>query len=239
MEMTFEKPDQAHQASITAFWKWWAAEGDSLVMEALDAKNFERVDTLMAPQVKAISAELIWEITLSKKPAYKLCVSSGGKPEGRHLAAAWLLEAPESIGSMQFIDAKGREPEWLAAFIDVEGTDIRLNEAKIKIAPRKIDVGPKGSGYQQLRLDVVISHPVFAKMSEQQRLEASFKLLDFLLGEDDVMTWIGNVETTTSPDRGFISQQALVEVIANAEELVKGHVHFENDSTIAAGLKTQ
>jgi hypothetical protein len=46
-------------------------------------------------------------------------------------------------------------------------------------------------------LNVTVYHPAFADLSEQQRTLAGFLLLDTVLGESAVETWVGTIDTTT------------------------------------------
>jgi hypothetical protein len=78
---------------------------------------------------------------------------------------------------------------------------------------RQARVGVEIDDERQL-LDVRVYHPMFASMPEGARGQITFLLLDWLLGEDGVVRWLGGIFPVTGEPEDSIGADALPDVVA-------------------------
>lgn len=172
--------------SISRFWSWWHATGADQIAQAIESSTVEAMAPAIAEQVAAIDADLSWELSpgngLSR---HLLVVSPGGNPALRATARRWLLAAPAPDDVWSYADS--RQP-----VADLAAMTLRLEDTEI--APSEVEVAARvtGAGF-----DATLYHPAFASLAEPQRLQAAFLVLDWVLGENAVETWVHEISTTT------------------------------------------
>jgi hypothetical protein len=66
---------------------------------------------------------------------------------------------------------------------------------------------------ERQKADVRVFHPGFATISEQTQGQATYLLLDWLLGEDGVERWLGAVEAVTACPADSLPADALPETV--------------------------
>ncbi len=193
-------PDARHGA-IAAFWDWWVAAASGQVETALVARRPEQVVELLSARTKKIHPGLAWELGPGTTSEHVLVVSAEGDPALRAICRRWLLAAPLADPTWQYSDVRlpAASPETVTLAID----GARLDVASVQVGARV--AGPA--------VNVVLHHPAFATMTEQQRTRAAFLLLDAVLGEAAVETWIGTIEASTSPSLDAVPLSSLASVV--------------------------
>jgi hypothetical protein len=176
----------AELAAITAFWSWWQAEGAAQTSAAIIDHAPARMVPALSKRVEAIGAGLAWELGRTGE-SHLLVISAEGDPALRGTARRWRRMAPATPSNWEYSDS--RPP-----IDDPFEVTLRINGTELDIATATAWAHVTGAA-----IDVTVHHPVFARMPEKERQPAAFLLLDAVLGEAAVETWIGTVEQSTEP----------------------------------------
>ncbi|MBO3746369.1 DUF695 domain-containing protein [Streptosporangiaceae bacterium NEAU-GS5] len=167
---------------IADFWAWWddtRPQVDALV-EAGDAAGLA---DLVGPAVSALDPSLLWEVEPGRLAQHSLVVSASGNPELRSFAHRWALAAPEGDESWEFHPSRQPLPPGTEISVDVNGHDFGLDGLVFGLRV------PPGTP----RVDIAAYHPIFQDIDDDTRLETTLLALDWLLGEDEVARWVGDI----------------------------------------------
>ncbi|SDK12536.1 DUF695 domain-containing protein [Nonomuraea jiangxiensis] len=206
---------------IAEFWTWWQETRprlDSLVAAGLAgdqaAGAAEGLEELLAPAVAAIHPGLVWEVTPGRNAAHALVVTAAGDAELRSLAHRWAKAAPPSDLLWEFHPSRQANPQALELTLDVGGYEFALDKLMLGLrVPRN-----------QPRVDVSAYHPIFGELDEDTRMEATLLALDWLLGEDDVARWVGEITPATFEPIDAVGAVHLPAVVA---DLASGYTDEE------------
>ncbi|WP_043618679.1 DUF695 domain-containing protein [Nonomuraea candida] len=190
--------------AIAGFWAWWQETRprlDSLVA-AGEAGGLEE---WLAPAVAAIHPGLVWEVAPGKEAAHALVVTAAGDAELRSLAHRWAKAAPPSNLLWEFHPSRQAHAQAMELTFDVGGFGFALDKLKLGLrVPR-----------DQARVDVSAYHPIFGELDEESRTEATLLALDWLLGEDDVARWVGEITAVTFEPIDSVAAVHLPAVVAD------------------------
>lgn len=175
----------AEVEAISRFWAWWQTEGAEQTALAIADQDPQRMAALLSKQIKAIHSELTWELAPGTENTHVLAISTDGDPQLRGVARRWRRAAPAPDGLWEYSDARLPAAEPTKMILSLGETDVDVASASAWARVSGAD------------LDVVVYHPAFAELGEQERRLATLLLLDTVLGESAVETWVGNVETAT------------------------------------------
>ncbi|MEU8359619.1 DUF695 domain-containing protein [Nonomuraea sp. NPDC048882] len=202
-------PDEA----IAGFWTWWQETRpnlDSLVA----AGEAEGLEEWLAPAVAAIHPGLVWEVAPGRAAAHALVVTAAGDAELRSLAHRWAKAAPPADLLWEFHPSRQANPQAMELTLDVGGFEFALDKLMLGLrVPR-----------DQARVDVSAYHPIFGELDEDTRLEAVLLALDWLLGEDDVARWVGEITAATFQPIDAVAAVHLPAVVA---DVASGHSEEE------------
>ena len=175
-------------AASDEFWAWWSAEGAAAVATALNERSGgPAIVGLLAERIAAIRPGLAWELGPGVDgSAHMLTVTAEGNPDLRAASRRWLRAAPAADATWCFTDAKQASP---AAALDLQGH--RLTAAETTMTAAIND--------SSRTVNVQLFHPAFAMAGQEFADLAGFLLLDLLLGEAAVETWVAAVEPSTTP----------------------------------------
>lgn len=177
------KPDSGSPpdagAGIAAFWQWWTASAPEIAA-AIPAGSLERYAEVVARRVREIDPGLAWEFGPGRTSEHQLTVTAEGDPGLRRVARRWLRAAPPADATWSFHDL--RQPSTLNSVLQIGADELTLSDVRVAGTRR-------GSG-----LDVVVHHPLFARVPEQVRGQLTFLCLDTALGEEAVELWIGSID---------------------------------------------
>ncbi|KAB8193703.1 DUF695 domain-containing protein [Nonomuraea phyllanthi] len=205
--------DEEAGDGIPAFWAWWqeARPGlDSLVAAGDDEGLRER----LAPVVAAIHPDLVCEVAPGRSAAHALVVTAAGDAELRSLAHRWVRAAPPSDLLWEFHPSRQANPRALELTLDLGGHEFALDKLVLGLRV------PRG----RPRVDVSAYHPIFGELDEDTRMEATLLALDWLLGEDDVARWVGEITPATFQP---IDSVAAVHLPAVVADLASGYTDEE------------
>lgn len=176
---------RAAERGIADFWARWPELAPGLETD-LAAGEHGAGTELLAQLTEAVNPGLEWEVMPGRSARHALCLSAAADLGLRGITERWLRAAPPPDESWEFHPAR----------IPVPLENIVIGELEIDpedaLACITVDSGSE-------TLELVVCHPGFAGMDETLQLQAAFRLLDDLLGEDDADKWVGAVETAPRP----------------------------------------
>ncbi|MCW2881029.1 MAG: hypothetical protein JWQ95_5129 [Sphaerisporangium sp.] len=167
---------------IAGFWAWWA-EARPKAEALLEAGDAAGLAEEIAPAVTALNPGLVWDIAPGTTAERALIVSAAGNPELRPLAHRWALAAPPAGTIWEFHPSRQAHPAAMELTLDVGGRRFGLDELVLGLRV------PNGTP----RIDVSAYHPIFPDLEDETRTEAAVLALDWLLGEDEVARWVGDI----------------------------------------------
>ncbi|WP_084960013.1 DUF695 domain-containing protein [Thermoactinospora rubra] len=189
---------------IADFWTWWEQarpQLDALVA----AEDAERLAELVAPAVAALHPGLVYEIAPGRDAAHALVVTAAGDPELRPLAHRWAKAAPPADLLWEFHPSRQANPQVLELTIDVGGHSFEFGKLVFGLRV------PHGAP----RVDVAAYHPLFAELDEETRMDTTLLALDWLLGEDEVARWIGEITAAAFEPIDAVAAVHLPAVVAD------------------------
>ncbi|MBF8186472.1 DUF695 domain-containing protein [Nonomuraea sp. K274] len=199
-----EETGRRRDEEIARFWAWWQETRprlDSLVA----AGETGGLEEWLAPAVAALHPSLVWELAPGRNAAHALVVTSAGDAELRPLAHRWAKAAPPADLLWEFHPSRQANPQATDLTIDVGGFDFALDKLALGLrVPRN-----------QSRVDVAAYHPIFGELDEETRMETALLALDWLLGEDDVARWVGEITAATFPPIDSVAAVHLPAVVAD------------------------
>ena len=209
-------PDAA--AAIADFWAWWSAAGSAAVAAAIEAREPDGVVEELGARVDAVDPALAWELAPGTDSRHVLVVTAGGDPAARPVARRWRLAAPPADEVWTFADM--RQPAVDAATVSLE------------IGGQQVDIGRATAGARVTgsAVDVAVHHPAWVALDPETRGQAAFLLLDTVLGELAVETWLGEVTAAELEPLDAIPLTGLRSVVRSLEE---EHTDAEGEPTWA------
>lgn len=168
---------------ISAFWQWWAEDGEELLTTATRAGDFDAYVGVMTRRVRAIARGLEWETRTGTDAEHTLCLSSGGDASLRPIAERWFRASPPPSRRWEFLPARSARPDMLDSTITYRGRTFDLSRTRVHAAATR-----RGDG-----LIVSVHHPGFTGQWDDEH-GLCVLLLEWLLGEDDVERWVRRVD---------------------------------------------
>jgi hypothetical protein len=179
------KRERDPRAAIAAFWVWWARAKDQLDVALRDGE-LGGIDRALSSRVAAIHPDIAWELTEGKTARHALVLSPEGSPALRTVTERWLRAGP------------GADEAW--EYHAARQADLRAFDSQLQLGKRTFEPGKTRFGAEldadRARVHVLVQHPEFPHLDDADRLRASFLLLDWALGEDDVERWLGEIRVT-------------------------------------------
>ncbi|MGV9772979.1 DUF695 domain-containing protein [Streptosporangium sp. NPDC003464] len=189
---------------IGEFWTWWAEarpELDAMVA----AGEADRLAEWIGPAVQVVHPSLVWEIAPGLGSEQALVVTSAGDPELRPTAHRWAAAAPAADALWEFHPSRQANPHAMDLTLDVGGYEFALDKLVLGLR------APLGAP----RVDVVAHHPIFDILDDDTRTEAALLALDWLLGEDDVARWVGDISAAGFPPIDAVPAVHLPSVVSD------------------------
>ncbi|MGO1053445.1 DUF695 domain-containing protein [Crossiella sp. CA198] len=188
---------------IEDFWHWWQQEGATLLANAIHSGDFADLPEQMAHLVNAINKDLQWELGPGRDAQHSLCVTANGDPALRPLTERWLRAAPAPDATWEYRAARQADPNVLNQQLDFADWELDLEQTRLSLTVDE----------QSLLVDVTVHHPQFPNMPEDAALQIAFLTLTWLLGEDDLERWIGEVNTAAEQPADALPADALPETV--------------------------
>jgi hypothetical protein len=150
-----------------------------------------------------IDPRLCWELGKATSE-WLLVVTANGDPQVRSTAERWLRAAPSPDPGWRFYCFRPADPGALSGKLQLGGQAVDLADIRFKL----------DRDFDQARIHVTVCHPGFAALDEDARLQAVFMALDRTLGEDEVLRWIGDIDTSASSGADAAAATDLVAEVA-------------------------
>jgi hypothetical protein len=157
----------------------------------------------LSRRVKSLHPGLQWEVDLGAQAARRLTVTAAGQPELRPLAERWLRAAPPPDTDWEFTAARLRDTDAMDGHLDI--AEVRFGLTAMRVALHV---------HEERRLiDVELQHDGFGSLDESASMQVAFLVLDWLLGEDDVVRWVGEIRTSVTGTADALPVSALPETV--------------------------
>jgi hypothetical protein len=154
--------------------------------------------------VELIDPRLCWELGRATSE-WLLVVTANGDPQVRSTAERWLRAAPVPDPGWRFHCYRPADSGALAGKLELGNRALDLADIRFKL----------DRDFDQARIHVTVCHPQFAMLDEDARLQAVFMALDRTLGEDEVLRWIGDIDTSANSRADAVPATGLVAEVAN------------------------
>ncbi|NUS74332.1 MAG: DUF695 domain-containing protein [Corynebacteriales bacterium] len=173
------------KAATVAFWSWWPSVAAPLAsaMEADPNGPPKKLRRELEAHVEAIHPELTWELLDGTLARHSLVLSAEGAPELRILTERWRRAGPGDDLTWEFAASRPPNPAAMHSPLHVGRRTLKPLDARFGVE----------TDAARGRIHVKISHPDLPYLQDAERLWFTFLLLDWVLGEDDVERWIGEV----------------------------------------------
>jgi hypothetical protein len=189
---------------IEGFWQWWRETGAERLDSSIEGRrDYSDLSKQVSDLVTKIHPDLQWELEPGHKAKHAICVSAGGDASLRRLSERWLRSGPQADDTWEYASARRASPGPMEGKLDFGPWVLELDQIRLGL-----DVDE-----EEQRVSVSCFHPAFADMPENPRGQITFLVLDWLLGEDDVERWIGNVEAVVTPPPDDLPPEALPETV--------------------------
>ncbi|TNB74220.1 DUF695 domain-containing protein [Arthrobacter sp. BB-1] len=188
---------------ITGFWQWWAAEGRTAFSTAAATGEWGNLPHAMSKQLATIHPDLAWDTAQGQVSRHLLVVSSEGDAGLRRIAEQWLRAAPASDETWEYAAARQPQAGVLDNVLDINGRQLHLGEIRFELNPDP----------DRECLDIKVFHPAFVDMLDDEPLQVSFLVLDWILGEDGVERWVGTINAIPSGQAATATASDLREAI--------------------------
>ncbi len=188
-------PERRHDRRdrIAEFWSWWDKNQQRLLAVMGQSMPPELIEEF-SQQVSAIHPKFAWEFGAGVKSDHSLAITGEGDALLRMLAETWRRAGPPDDEHWEFYTTKQPiAPD-------------RVGEFKIGMHDAEIDFGSLRFGVEEREhrrlVDVVVYHPGFAALPENVARHITFVMLDSIVGESNLETWIGAIDTVVDEPPG-------------------------------------
>lgn len=216
---TFE-PAPSRRDAIDAFWKFWPTISESVAASVTSGGMKPEHIEAMAEHVHAIDDGLDWELGPGRSSKHHVCLSGKGDPVLRVVTEQWLRHAPPPDETWEY--CASRQPHGREGLVLEIAKAPDLPESGHKVALDELVCAVTEDDSREV-LDLVVFHPLFAKIGEKNlKAQIMFIGLDTLLGEDDVERWLGTLETADASPPGAIPLRRILDRIAAFKDKCTG-----------------
>jgi hypothetical protein len=188
---------------IGEFWSWWTSTGAALVADAIARKETAETSGMISDHVRRIDDRLDWELGPGLLAAHVLVITAAGDPVVRGIARRWLRAAPPSDQLWEYADM--RRPGEVFT-IQFEGLP------PVPIEAGLVTIDPDDSA---AAVHVGVHHPAFPDLPVELQQRVTFLMLDLMLGEEMVETWVGGIKTLASRPADAQPISALLPAVAS------------------------
>lgn len=190
---------------ISDFWSWWSKSGAESAELAIRRGTVPAWARVIEPRVAAIHPDLVWETSPGTSSQHRLTISANGVAALRPLAERWLRAAPAEGVMWEFRASREGSVEGASGHrLDIAGRQLQLDQARFEA----------DSDEQAIRVHVTVFHPEFAAMPDDARITVAYLLLDWLIGEDDVERWVGEINTSHAASEAAVDAAGLSRIVS-------------------------
>jgi hypothetical protein len=192
---------QDRRPEVARFWERWPSFRSRV--ERARRGELDGLGRQLDTAVALIDPRLCWELGKATSE-WLLVVTANGDALVRSTAERWLRAAPNPDPGWQFYCFRPADRGALAGKLQLGGRAVDLADIRFRL----------DRDFEHARIHVTVCHPGFAALDEDARLQAVFMALDRTLGEDEVLRWIGDIDTATSAGTDAVPAADLVAEVA-------------------------
>lgn len=168
-------------AGVDDFWQWWTCGAADEVERCIGTGDFSPVVGALASAVREIHSRLDWELGPGATSQHRLVVTAAGDPGLRAVARRWRSGAPAATPTWEYADT--RQPVEGPVVLDIDGHTVHAADVTVRV-----DIDEP-----RAQVDVRVEAAALTRMKRDTALKAVFLLLDQVLGEEVVETWVGGI----------------------------------------------
>lgn len=163
---------RSEQKRIERFWQWWAQNrGDVLAAAEAGEPAYPRLAAMLDPGTAVLGGDVAWEFGPGDQKQWQLVLSPGGLRSLLPLTVACVEAAPDDE-VVEFLPAKPPRPDAIEA-------DVRLgNGQQVDLTRMQFAVS---ADYPAEIADLLVYHPVFGSLPEDDQYAIAFLALDAVL----------------------------------------------------------
>jgi hypothetical protein len=185
-------------AAIQSFWSWWGTARPRIRAAIAGGPRPDLVEEITR-YVKAVDPRLAWELGEGQRAEHALCVTAEGDPELRVVTERWVRAGPAADATWEYHPARPASISALEATMEIAGR--QLVPAQARLLVQVVD--------DRQAVDVGFHHPALRALPRRARPMLAFLTLGWLLGEDGVERWVGEVEVHPREPKGTVPAEAL------------------------------
>lgn len=193
------------KARVESFWDWYAKVA-SRFYQTIEDKRCTDLTGEVSKKVDELLPGFAWVFGPGENGGHSFTLSGEGVLHKQLLTQYWAGRAP-ALAGWTFYSA--RQPG------RIDG--IRMNIERQSFDPMEFWLTPAVDPEEE-KVDITAWHPLYQKLSEQNRLGPLFLFLDEALGEYGTGQWIGEIEAS---DRRLTDAIPLGELPTFIEKLAK------------------
>jgi Family of unknown function (DUF695) len=202
--MRLFKKKQSETEAIASFWQWWGGVRQD-VAGAISDGSVSRFTASFIDHVEAIHEGMQWELTPGAEASHCLVVSPGGNAELRATAARWLAQAPPTDETWEYQSVRRADLSVFEAKMVMDGHELEMDKVRYGISVDR----------EASQVHVQCYHPAFATMPKGMPEQIAMLSLDWVLGEEDVEIWIGEIGWTANEPESPRMPQDLRNAVAS------------------------
>jgi hypothetical protein len=187
---------------IGRFWDRWP--GFRSKVERARHTGMDDLGRQLDRAVATIDPRLCWELGKATSD-WLLVVTANGDPQVRSTAERWLRAAPAPDPGWRFHCHRPADRGALSGKLQLGDGAVDLADMRFRVV----------RDFDQARIHVTVCHREFASLDEDARLQAVFMALDRTLGEDEVLRWIGDIDTSARSGGDAVPAADLVTEVAD------------------------
>lgn len=175
--------------AVAQFWRWWQQSGADEVARALDEHDALKVVSLVGDHLGQVHPDLTWELAAGVPgSARALVVTPNGDPRLRAVARRWRRGAPPPDERWCFSDTRLPALDLTDRRVDLGGVSFEVSQARVMTL------------IEGDQVDVQVYHPGLAGLDRRSRRELCALVLDSVIGEAAVDTWVRYIDAVAEAD---------------------------------------
>jgi hypothetical protein len=214
---------QDRRLEVSRFWSRWPSFRSRV--ERARRAELDDLGRQLDTAVALIDPRLCWELGRATS-GWLLVVTANGDPQVRSTAERWLRAAPAPDPGWRFHCYRPADSGALSGKLQLGGREVDLADIRFRL----------DRDFEQARIHVTVCHPGFAALDEDARLQAVFMALDRTLGEDEVLRWIGDIDTSVSSGAESVAAAELAAEVARLARAYSVPKSVTLNDTAAGGL---
>lgn len=198
---------KSFKSRVNEFWKWYSDVGPRF-FRTIEAGNCKDLLHEVSPVVEELFPGFAWVFGPGPNEVggHSFTLSGSGSIHFQFLAEYWKAQAPELEGWTFHASRQPNGADPVAA--------IRIDETKFVFGETQFTANVNN---EKEKVDLEVFNPSFANVESEVRVEVTFLILDYILGEYGTEQWVGIIDTTTELNEAARSILKLPDLLHDLE----------------------